>query len=391
MVLADFRCRSMIDALSWMDDEQKERASRSLDRRVMIRDFGLVNFASNDYLGLANDPRVIDAAKSAADQYGFGSGASPLVSGWTRAHQDLADALVSYEEVEAVALFSSGFAANLGTIPALVGKGDAVYLDRLNHACLIDGAKLSGASLRVFPHNDADRLEAILARDQGRFRRSLVAVDGVFSMDGDLAPLDRISEICERFDAMLMVDEAHGTGVFGPNGRGACEHFHVTDRVHVRVGTLSKALGSLGGFVAGSRRLVDHLINRSRTMIYSTALPSACCAAANEAVKIAIAEPGRRERVHRVAIALRTSLQQNGWSVIPSTGPIVPVWVGDPAAAVAISQNLRDQGLHVPAIRPPTVPEGTSRLRISLTASHSDEELARLVRALGVAAPAKVR
>ena len=391
MVLADFRCRSMIDALSWMDDEQKERASRSLDRRVMIRDFGLVNFASNDYLGLANDPRVIDAAKSAADQYGFGSGASPLVSGWTRSHQDLADALVSYEQVEAVALFSSGFAANLGTIAALVGKGDAVYLDRLNHACLIDGAKLSGASLRVFPHNDADRLEAILARDQGRFRRSLVAVDGVFSMDGDLAPLDRISEICERFDAMLMVDEAHGTGVFGPNGRGACEHFHVTDRVHVRVGTLSKALGSLGGFVAGSRRLVDHLINRSRTMIYSTALPSACCAAANEAVKIAIAEPGRRERVHRVAIALRTSLQQNGWKVIPSTGPIVPVWVGDPAAAVAISQNLRDQGLHVPAIRPPTVPEGTSRLRISLTASHSDEELARLVRALGVAAPAKVR
>ena len=391
MVLADFRCRSMIDALSWMDDEQKERASRSLDRRVMIRDFGLVNFASNDYLGLANDPRVIDAAKSAADQYGFGSGASPLVSGWTRSHQDLADALVSYEQVEAVALFPSGFAANLGTIAALVGKGDAVYLDRLNHACLIDGAKLSGASLRVFPHNDADRLEAILARDQGRFRRSLVAVDGVFSMDGDLAPLDRISEICERFDAMLMVDEAHGTGVFGPNGRGACEHFHVTDRVHVRVGTLSKALGSLGGFVAGSRRLVDHLINRSRTMIYSTALPSACCAAANEAVKIAIAEPGRRERVHRVAIALRTSLQQNGWKVIPSTGPIVPVWVGDPAAAVAISQNLRDQGLHVPAIRPPTVPEGTSRLRISLTASHSDEELARLVRALGVAAPAKVR
>lgn len=375
----------MNDPLAWLDEEANDRTRRGLDRRLVARDPALADFASNDYLGLAADPRVIAAAKNAVDRYGFGSGASPLVSGWTAAHEELAGALAEFEGTEAVALFPTGFAANLGTIAALAGKGDAVYLDRLNHACLIDGARLSGATLRVYPHADAGRLEQVLGRDRGRFRRSLVATDGVFSMDGDLAPLDRIADLCEHFGAVLMVDEAHGTGVFGPDGKGACAHFGVADRVPVRVGTLSKALGSLGGFVAGSRRVIDHLTNRSRTMIYSTASPPACCAAAREALRIARDEPWRRDRVHRLGDDLRRSLRTNGWDIPRSSGPIVPVIVGDPVRALIISGKLRELGLLVPAIRPPTVPEGTSRLRISLSAGHSDADVARLIAALGVA------
>lgn len=380
----------MTDPLAWIDAESADRELRGLSRRLALHDHVTVNFGSNDYLGLASDPRVIDAARAAISRFGVGAGASPLVSGWKEPHQRLAKELAEFEGAAAVALFPTGFAANLGTITAIVGKTDAIYCDRLNHACLIDGARLSGASLRVYPHNDAERLEEILTRDRGRFRRSLIATDGVFSMDGDLAPLDRLAEIAERFEAILLVDEAHGTGVFGTDGRGASSHFGVCDRVHVRVGTLSKALGSLGGFVAGSKRLIDHLINRSRTMIYSTALPPSCAAAAMEALRIARAEPWRRERVHRLGEILRQDLRREGWTVVPSTGPIVPVIVGDADRALDLARRLDERGFLVGAIRPPTVPEGTSRLRISLSAMHTDEHVASLTAALGVAGPAKV-
>src|SRR6185312_3537078 len=274
----------MPDPLAWIDDEAEAWSRRGLDRRLVglggsnpgrvERDGrSLLNFASNDYLGLASDPRVIEAACSAAEVFGWGAGASPLVSGWREPHEALASALADFERVEAVALFPSGFAANLGSIVALVGTGDAVYLDRWNHACLIDGARLSRAKLRVYPHTDSNRLEAILKRDRGKFRRSLIATDGVFSMDGDVAPLADLVDLAERFDAMLLVDEAHGTGVFGTGGRGAAELRGVVGRVDVKVGTLSKALGSIGGFVAGSSRLIGWLINQARPMIYSTALP----------------------------------------------------------------------------------------------------------------------
>lgn len=369
----------MTDPLAWIDTESEGRSARGLARRLAIRDPGLVNFASNDYLGLASDPRVVAAACEAASRFGFGSGASPLVSGWTEIHEALAVDLAAFEQTEAVALFPSGFAANLGTIAALTGPGDAVYVDRLDHACLIDGARLSGATLRVFGHNNADRLEAILERDRGRFRRSLIAVDGVFSMDGDLAPLGRIADLAERFGAMLLVDEAHGTGVFGPTGRGACEEFGVCERVHVRVGTLSKALGSLGGFVAGSRRLVDHLVNRARPLVYSTSLSPACAAAAWEALRIARQEPERRANVHRLADVVRRELRATGWSLPASRGPIVPVIVGEPERTVALSTALREGGFLVPAIRPPTVPEGTSRLRISLSAGHREADVLALL------------
>jgi 8-amino-7-oxononanoate synthase len=370
----------MLDPLDWIDDEAKSWTSRGLDRRLAVSDGrSLVNFASNDYLGLASDPRVIEAAVEAAKLYGWGSGASPLVSGWSEPHEVLSRALAEFERVESVALFSSGYAANLGAITALVGPGDVVYLDRLNHACLVDGARLSRAKLRVYPHKDVDRLEAILNRDRGQFRRSLIATDGVFSMDGDVAPLADLVELASRFGAMLLVDEAHGTGVHGPQGRGASELCGVHDRIDVKVGTLSKALGSIGGFVAGSRRLFRWLINRARPLVFSTSLPPSAAAAAHRALVILQDESWRRVRLLEFGQRLRQALPD----LDPGgSGPIVPLILGGSERAVEWSTKLLDRGLLVPAIRPPTVPEGTARLRISLSAAHSSADLDRLIVAL---------
>jgi 8-amino-7-oxononanoate synthase len=381
------------DPLAWIDDEAAAWSARGLGRRAVARRAvrpgrflrdgrWFVNFGSNDYLGLAADPRVVDAARAVAGRYGWGAGASPLVSGWTDEHQALVEALAAFERTEAAVLFPTGFAANMGTVAALVGKEDAVYSDRLNHACLIDGARLSRASVRVYPHNDPGALAATLERDRGRFRRALIVTDGVFSMDGDLAPLAEIVGIAERFGAMLLVDEAHATGVFGPDGRGAASACGVAERIGVRVGTLSKALGSLGGFVAGSKRLVEWLVNRARTQIYSTALPPAAAAAARAALAIVEAESWRREHVHALAARLRAALAGAGLDVGPSLGPHVPVLVGEPGKALALSARLSARGLFVPAIRPPTVPAGTSRLRISVTAAHTDDDVDALLSAL---------
>jgi 8-amino-7-oxononanoate synthase len=443
----------MTDPLTWIDDEANAWRDRGLNRRlvtlggsgpgrVVLEGLPFVNFGSNDYLGLAGDPRVIEAAVEASRVYGWGSGASPLVSGWFEPHERLAASLARFEGVEAVALFPSGFAANLGTIGALVGPEDAVYLDRLDHACLVDGARLSRARLRVYPHNDMNRLESILSRDRGKFRRSMIATDGVFSMDGDVAALADLADLAERYDAILLVDEAHGTGVFGETGRGASELCGVHDRIPVKVGTLSKALGSVGGFVAGSRRLVDWLINHARPLVYSTSLPPAAAAAANRALEILQAEPWRRSHLMELASKLREGISVVsggatrpphpnpppqggrgpetvsrtlasdslppcggglGWGVEDiappdnsSTplrdgltgadsrgfGPIVPLIVGTPERAVDRASKLRDRGFLVPAIRPPTVPEGTARLRISLSASHELADVDRLIAAL---------
>jgi 8-amino-7-oxononanoate synthase len=375
----------MTDPLAWIDDESAAWAERGLTRRLVARGArpgGGRNFGSNDYLGLAGDPRVVEAARRAAKAFGWGAGASPLVTGWSEVHQALADDLARFETTEAAVVFPSGFAANLGTIAALVGPGDAVYADRLDHACLIDGVRLSGARLRVYPHNDVGRLEAILTRDRGRFRRALIATDGVFSMDGDLAPLADLADLAERFGAMLLVDEAHGTGVFGPDGRGAAAEAGVADRVPIKVGTLSKALGSVGGFVAGSRRLIDWLVNHARTLIYSTALPPAVVAAARVALAIVQAEPWRRTRVRALGARLRADLTAGGLDVGPSGGPIVSVVLGAAERAVDVADRLRERGFLVPAIRPPTIPAGTARLRVSLTATQADGDIAALAQAI---------
>jgi 8-amino-7-oxononanoate synthase len=382
------------DPLAWINEELAERERRGLLRR--LRTFGpsrpgkiaraeqeLLNFGGNDYLGLASDPRVIEAARAAALQFGCGAGGSSLVSGWRAPHEELARELARFEGTEAAVLFPTGFSANLSTITALAGRGDVVYSDRLNHACLIAGSRLSGAQVRIYPHNDACALESLLERDRAQFRRSLIVTDGVFSMDGDLAPLAQLSELAERFGAMFLVDEAHATGVLGPDGRGAASACGVAERIPIRVGTLSKALGSIGGFVAGSRRLIDHLINHASTLIYSTALPPAAAAAAQAALAIARSEPWRRQRLRELGDRLRTELAERGFSVAGSASPIIPVLLGEPERVMILADRLRARGFLVPAIRPPSVPPGTSRLRISLSAAHEPTHVLALARELG--------
>jgi 8-amino-7-oxononanoate synthase len=349
---------------------------------------GTIDFGSNDYLGLAGDPRLAEAAAEAARASGWGAGASPVVSGRSSLHAELERRLAAFEGAEAAIVFPSGFAANAGVVPALVDEGDIVYADAKNHASLIDGCRLSRAERRVYPHNDATALEAILQADAGRYRRRLIVTDGLFSMDGDFAPLAELGALAERYDAMLLVDEAHATGVWGPHGRGSVEHAatlapRLQGQVAVRIGTLSKALGSAGGFVTGSGELIDWLHNRARPYVFSTASPPAVAAASIAALEIVQAEPERRETVHRNAQTLRDLLQAAGCSTGASTSQIVPILVGAPETALALAARLAERGFYVPAIRPPSVPAGESLLRVSVSARHTAEDLRRLVAALG--------
>jgi 8-amino-7-oxononanoate synthase len=296
-------------------------------------------------------------------------------------HAALEQALARFEGTPAALLFSSGYAANLSTIAALVGRGDAVFLDAKNHASLIDGCRLSGARMEVYPHGDVAFLQRRLAR-RNDWRRRLIVTDSLFSMDGDVAPLAELAELAERYDAMLMVDEAHATGVWGRSGRGLCEELGVEHGVSVRVGTLSKALGSMGGFVAGSAALIDWLMNRARAYVFSTAPPEALAAAALTALDIVRDEPQRRSALRQRAARLRDELQRQGWNIGRSASQIVPVILGDPQRTMAFSRSLLDRGLFVPGIRPPTVPRGQCLLRISLSYRHSDEDVQRLLEAL---------
>jgi 8-amino-7-oxononanoate synthase len=384
------------DPLNWIDAAlasldakglRRSRLARSGPQRGEIELAGgrFVHFGSNDYLGLAADPRIAAAVAESLAEEGWGSGASPLILGYSRLHALLETRLAEFEGTEAALVFTSGFAANAGTVAALVGPGDVVYTDRKNHASLLDGCRLSRADVRTYPHGDWQALARLLDRsgtERDRPRRRLIVTDGLFSMDGDLAPLVELADLAERYEAMLLVDEAHATGVFGRQGRGAAEHFGVDARATIRVGTLSKALGSIGGFVAGSRRLVEWLVNAARPYVFSTATPAAVGAASLRALEIIRDEPQRRERLLARAASLRESLAQQGWNVGRSTSQIIPVIVRDPKLAVELSGRLRERGLFVPAIRPPTVPEDESCLRISLTCAHDDATLARLVEAM---------
>jgi 8-amino-7-oxononanoate synthase len=384
--------RSSKNPLAWIDEELAALERRQLRRRLQMREgpqsarlvldgHTLVNFGSNDYLALAADPRLTRAVADAVHHEGWGSGASPLITGYADPHRQLAQHLADFEGTEAALVFSSGFAANAGAIAALVGPGDLVCCDRKNHASLFDGCRLSRADVRIYPHNDCERLAALL-KDRERYRRRLIVTDGLFSMDGDFAPLDDLADVAEQNNAMLLVDEAHATGVFGENGRGVSEYFGVEHRVHVRIGTLSKALGCVGGFVAGSRSLIEWLVNCARPYVFSTASPAAMAAAATAALDIVRNEPQRRQELLDNARQLREDLQRQGWNVGASASQIIPLVVGDPERAVAISQQLRERGLFVPAIRPPTVPDGEACLRISLTAGHTDAMIAMLRDAL---------
>lgn len=342
----------------------------------------LINLSSNDYLDLAHDQRLISAATAALAEMGVGARASALVSGRTEWHTKLETQLAQFEGTEAAILFPSGYAANLGVVSALASEQDTVFCDRLNHASLIDGCRLSGARLRVFRHDSLGKLKRELEKVTGEGKK-IIVTDSVFSMDGSLAPLVSLCDLAEEFQAILMIDEAHGTGVWGAAGRGLAEELGVAHRVTVRIGTLSKAVGTLGGFVAGSSAMIDWLWNRVRTQIYSTALPPAICAAACQSLEIIQAEQERRCILFERAEFLRNELQQRTNVTIPSSaGPIIPIILQDPDITMNIAAELQEAGFLVGAIRPPTVPEGTSRLRISLTCAHQQDDLERFLKAL---------
>lgn len=341
-----------------------------------------INFSSNDYLGLANHPRLVEAFCAAAREYGVGSGASHLVCGHSAEHHCLEEELAAFTGRERALLFSTGYMANLGTVRALLGKGDLVLEDKLNHASLLDAGQLSGARMKRFRHSDLAHLEELLAA-AGPGQRKFIAVDGVFSMDGDCAPLAEMASLARRYGAWLMVDDAHGFGVLGATGGGVIQEAGLTqDDVPVLMATLGKALGSFGAFVAGSSALVDTLLQQARTYIYTTALPPAVAAATRVGLQLLQEEAWRKQHLEQLLQRLRAGLATLNLPVLPSDTPIQPVILGDAGSAMDASDMLFRQGFYVPAIRPPTVPEGTSRLRITLSADHSEGDIDKLLEAL---------
>ena len=347
---------------------------------VELAEGRFLNFCSNDYLGLASHPKVIEALRRAAVDYGVGSGASHLVCGHSRPHHQLEEALAEFTGRPRALLFSSGYMANTGILSTILQRGDFVYEDRLNHASLLDGGLHSGARFQRFPHNDVSALAARMARTQGP---QLVVVDGVFSMDGDMAPLSQLADLCARQDAWLMVDDAHGFGVMGARGAGSTEAAGLdADAVPVLMATLGKALGTAGAFVAGSELLIEGLIQQSRNYIYTTALPPAVAAASLASLGLLQEESWRREHLLALIARFRRGAEALELPLMDSCSAIQPLLVGAAGRAVTLSRLLRDRGYLIGAIRPPTVPAGTSRLRITLSAAHTEEQVDQLLDAL---------
>lgn len=339
-----------------------------------------LSFCSNDYLGLANHPDLIAAAQQGAARYGVGAGASHLVSGHSAAHHELEARLADFVGQPAALLFSTGYMANIGVIGALLGRHDAVFADKLNHASLNDAALLSRAKLQRYPHLDMQALDAMLAASKAP--RKLVATDTVFSMDGDIAPLPELLALCERHDAWLLLDDAHGFGVLGEHGQGALAHCGIASPRIIYMATLGKAAGVFGAFVAGAPELIQTLVQRARSYIYTTAAPPMLASALAASLELIAAEDWRRRHLGQLIAHLKQSLKLRRWHLLPSVTPIQPVVIGPNAETVAVSEALRERGILVPAIRPPTVPKGQARLRISLSAAHSIEDVERLAQAL---------
>jgi len=340
----------------------------------------IVNFCSNDYLGLANHPDVLNAFKAGADQYGVGSGSAHLICGHSAAHHALEEELAAFTGRDRALLFSTGYMANIGAISALLGRGDAVFEDRLNHASLLDGGLLSGARFKRYAHADVVDLNANLDKAAGN---KLIVTDGVFSMDGDFAPLDELAVAAKKHNAWLMVDDAHGLGIIGEHGGGILQHYGLNqDDVPVLMGTLGKGLGSFGAFVAGSEVLIETLIQKARTYIYTTALPAAVAEATRASLKIAIEENWRRDKLKQLSERFRLGAEQIGLQVMQSSSAIQPILIGDSQTAVDISNALLNAGFLVSAIRPPTVPQGSARLRVTFSALHEERHVDRLLDAL---------
>jgi len=373
-ILDDLRAKGTYFKLRILDDQQAPVCH--YDGRKVI------NLASNNYLGLANDPRLIEASIAATRKFGVGSGAVRTIAGTMRIHMDLEEKIARFKNVEACVVFQSGFTANAGTVGSILGKEDYILSDELNHASIIDGARLSRATVKVFRHKDVAHCEQLLQELAPLPGKKLVITDGVFSMDGDIGPVDKLARLAEKYGAIMMVDDAHASGVLGRNGRGSVDHFGVHGLVDVQVGTLSKAIGSLGGYVCGSRDLIDYLYHRARPFLFSTSHPPSVAASCIAAFDILEQEPERIERLWTNTRYFQGELKQMGFNIggvtTPATEtPITPIIVGEGRAAMEFSRALFDEGIMATGIAFPTVPEGKARIRAILTSEHTKAQLDR--------------
>jgi glycine C-acetyltransferase len=377
--LDDLRARGTFFRLRVLDDAQEPVCH--YDGREVI------NLASNNYLGLCNDARLRDAAIAATKKFGAGSGAVRTIAGTMRIHLELEEKIAAFKGVEACVVFQSGFTANAGTVSSLLGKEDFILSDELNHASIIDGARLSRAKIKVFRHKDVAHCEELLKEIQNEPGRKLVITDGVFSMDGDIGPVDELAALCERYGAIMMVDDAHASGVLGRNGRGSVDHFHCTDKVDVQVGTLSKAIGSLGGYVCGSRTLIDFLYHRARPFLFSTSHPPSVAASCIAAFDILQSEPERIERLWANTRYFQQQLASAGFdiggvSTPKSETPITPILIGDGRKTMEFSRALMEAGVMATGIAFPTVPEGKARVRCIMTSEHTRAQIDRALETL---------
>ncbi|NIP31742.1 MAG: 8-amino-7-oxononanoate synthase [Candidatus Dadabacteria bacterium] len=381
----------MNDSLVWIDDEIKTIHDNNLFRHLTeiqtgqhpeIKINGKTNvlLASNSYLGLSVDPRVINASVEALKKYGTGSGGSRLVSGSSDLHRRLEERIAKFKNTESAILFTTGYLANVGTISAIVGPDDIVFSDELNHASIIDGCRLSDAKIQIYKHLDLDHLEELIAQNLN-FKKKLIVTDTIFSMDGDLVDLAKLVKIADKYNCMLMIDEAHATGVLGERGSGASEYFGVEDKVPIVMGTLSKAVGSLGGYIAGSKKLTDFIRNRVRSYIFDTSLPAAAIGASLESIDIIENDKDLREHLWKLIEYFKKEINKIGLEILPSHSPIIPILIGEPEPTLNFASSLRERGIYTPAVRPPSVPEGKCRLRVSLMATHTFEHLDRALSA----------
>ena len=375
----DFDCH-----LEKLDQEGLTRRRRVVESpqttALVINGKSYLAFCSNDYLGLANHPKLVSAAQRGAAVYGVGSTSSHLICGHSTPHQLLEDALAAFVRLPKALYFSTGYMAALGSIPALVGRGDTIFSDSLNHACLIDGIRLSRAEVQTYPHLDMAALEEALA--QCKSKNKMVISDAVFSMDGEVAPIPDLLALCERYDAWLFLDDAHGFGVLGEDGRGTLSHFGVQSPRIIYMATLGKAAGVFGAFIAGDGKMIEWLLQRARSYIFTTAAPPMLATALTESLLLIEKESWRRARLQDLIDKLRKGLADLPWQLAPSTMPIQPIMVGDNRTVMQLAEALLARGIWVPAIRPPTVPQNTARLRISLSAEHTDKDVALLITAL---------
>lgn len=368
----------LLKELQALKKEDLFREMRRIDSMqgpsVIIDGRKFILLSSNNYLGLASHPEVINAQIKAAEEFGAGSGASRLISGNMILHEKLEKRIADFKCTESAILFSTGYMANVGAISALAGEGDAVICDKLNHASIIDGVRMSGASLRVYPHKNTERLDELLSKCRG-YNKKIIITDGVFSMDGDIAPLPDIVGIADKHSAILMLDDAHATGVIGNHGRGTAEHFGIKDKVDIQMGTLSKAFGNLGGYIAGSRPLIEYIRNKARSFIYSTSLPPSVLGGSIKAIEIVERDTSLRKKLWSNIEKFRNGLMELGYDIMGSETQIIPVFTGDLGVTMKFSKALFENGVFAPGIRPPTVPKAKCRIRTSLMATHTDQHI----------------